>query len=211
MPRKALGTVATTFLTLVVAGCGVDGPSAPSRAAPTVVASRVVGRGIRVRPLASVLDTVSVLRRISPLRSDIVDTAVIGPAGGDIRIGAAGVSVHFPRGAVAVPTSIVMTAHAGWDVAYDFEPHGIQFAQPVTITQNLRGTLAVWAPSLLPSLEGAYFDNSTGNVFLDPTHLVATVKEHLGGSCDRRSMVLTFQIHHFSGYLVSSGRSGGAR
>ncbi len=208
MQRKALGMLATT-LTFFAVGCGVDGPSAPTRAAPTALDTRVVAGARRGRPAASVLDTVSVLRRIVPLRSDIVQTAVIGPSGGDLRLGTAGVVVHFPAGAVAVPTTITMTAHAGWQVAYDFEPHGIKFAQPVTITQDLRKTLAVWSPALLNSLEGDYFDDSTGSVFLDPWKLVATVKEHLDGSCDRRAMLLTFQIHHFSGYLVSSGRSGG--
>ena len=216
MPRNALGIVATAGLTLVAAACGVDGPSAPGRAAPgraapAAAAIRIVSGAVRGRPIASALDTVSVLRRVVPLRSDVADTVVIGPSGGDIRLSAAGVTVHFPAGAVAVPTTIVMTAHAGWQVAYDFQPHGIQFAQPVTIRQDLRRTIAQWAPALLSRLEGDYYDDTTGSPFLDRWQLVATVKEKLGGSCDRRAMLLIFQIHHFSGYLVSSGRSGGLR
>lgn len=211
MQRNALRLIATTVLTCFAAGCGADGPSAPGRAAPAVDASRLVDGVAPGRPVQSVLDTVSVLRRIVPVRSDLVQTVVIGPAGGEIRVAGAGLSVHFPAGAVAAPTSITVTAHAGWQVAYDFQPHGLQFAQPVTITQNLRGTLAQWAPSLLPRLEGDYYDDSTGSPFLDPWNLVAAVKEHLPSTVDRRALMLRFDIHHFSGYLVSSGRTGGAR
>lgn len=211
MRRNTLGMVATTLLTFLAAGCGVDGPSAPARAASTAADSRATGGLTRGRPSASALDTVSVLRRIVPLRANIVNSAVIGPRGGDIRVGAAGATIHFPAGAVAVPTTITMTARAGWEVAYDFEPHGIRFAQPVTITQDLRKTVAFWTPRLLTSLEGDYFDDSSDGAFLDPWQLVATVKEHLGGSCDRKNMLLEFDIHHFSGYLVSSGRKGTGR
>ena len=209
MQRKALGMVTTTILALLTAACGADGPSAPARAAPAVVANRSWAGMARERPVAALRDTVTVLRRIVPLRRELATTAVIGPSGGDIRIGAAGVLVHFPAGAVAVPTTITMTAPAGWQVAYEFEPHGIQFAEPVTITQDLRKTIAVWAPSLLRTLEGDYYDDTTGDPYLDPRHLVANVKEHMGGSVNRRAMLLSFDIHHFSGYLVSSGRSGG--
>lgn len=208
MPRNVLGLTATAVLTFLAVGCGADGPSAPGRAAPSAEASRFVEGSARGRPVQSVLDTVSVLRRIVPVRSDLVQTVVIGPRGGEIRIAGAGLAVRFPAGAVAEPTSITVTAHKGWQVAYDFEPHGIQFAQPVTITQNLRGTLAQWAPSLLPRLEGDYYDDSTGSPFLDPWNLVATVKEHLPSTYDRRALTLRFDIHHFSGYLVSSGRTG---
>lgn len=211
MQRNALGLAATAVLTLFAVGCGADGPSAPGRAAPNVEASRLVDGVARGRPVQSVLDTVSVLRRIVPIRTDLVQTAIIGPAGGDMRISEAGVTVHFPAGAVAVPTTITMTAHAGWQVAYDFQPHGLQFAQPVTITQNLRNTVARWFPPLLARLEGDYYDDTTGSPFLDRWALVAAVNEHLPSTCDRRSLTLRFAIHHFSGYLVSSGRSGTMR
>lgn len=215
MKRRAIG-VLTTVLALGTLACNVDAPSAPARsdggpalsAATMRVARPLSGIGGAATAATTALDTVFVLRRTAALRADVSKSAEIGPAGGEIRIGEAGARIIFPPGALDVATTITMTARAGWDVAYEFAPHGIRFAQPVRIEQDLHGTLAARFPALLQGLQGSYYDKPLDESFIDPWHLYATIRENLPGKSDRRTMELTFQIHHFSGYLVSSGRSG---
>jgi hypothetical protein len=216
MQRKLPGLIATSVLVLGALACGVDGPSAPSAPArvadgPALLSARAMGHTRREHPgqtLTELLDTVTVLRRTMPLRSTISRSVEIGPDGGEIRIREAGVRIVFPAGAVGEPTTITMTATGGWNVAYEFEPHGLQFAAPVTIEQDLRGTLAARFRSMAGELQGAYYDTTLGDGYVDPWHLFATVRENLSGKSDHRRTTFSFEIHHFSGYLVSSGRKG---
>src|SRR5689334_14824217 len=87
-------------------------------------------------------DTGLVLKRLTPLTSDISASAVIGPKGGSIKLDGAGAKIDIPAGALSEATTITMTALAGANVAYEFQPHGITFAQPVKVQQDLRVTWA---------------------------------------------------------------------
>lgn len=172
--------------------CTGDGPVEPA----------VQARAPRSGLLSGLLQ-LDVLQRLLPLGQSYSASATIGSAGGSIRIPAAGVTVTFPAGAVAAPVNVRVTAPAGSNVAYTFEPHGLTFQKPVTVSQELGLTQAVQNLLLAPSLEGAYFadDAQLG----DGT---AVVQEEIPATFDLLRLRTTFPIRHFSGYAVASKKGG---
>ena len=156
------------------------------------------------------VQTVIVLKRSVYLPQDISQTAVIGPAGGTISIAAAGVTVVFPPGALRSRTSITMTAKAGSDVAYEFAPHGITFAEPVLVQQDLKCTQVRTARDAKKVLAG-YYPENLGGIFLDSRQSIARVLELRSVDLDYplNPRAARFYIYHFSGYLMSSGIADG--
>lgn len=216
MTRKISGVLAATFVALAAYACGaaLEAPIPPQEEVPlgpydeqTLVDSIVAADSATAdTSLVAAADTVFVLKRLAPLALDISASAEIGPDGGTLRIADAGVVVDFPAGAVATPTTVTMTAKSGWDVAYEFEPHGITFAVPVVVTQQINGTLAQKHPKLVPTLQGTYFGTSLDSSFVDPYKLFARAVESRHATYDASTRALRFTVEHFSGYLVSSGR-----
>ena len=64
----------------------------------------------------------------------------IGPRGGRIEIAEAGVALTVPAGALTEPVEITVRAPAGAEMAFEFEPHGLQFLTPATIEVRVHGT-----------------------------------------------------------------------
>jgi hypothetical protein len=151
-------------------------------------------------------DTALVLKRLTPLDSNISISAVIGPKGGAIKINDAGGKIDIPAGALSQETTITMTALAGPNVAYEFQPHGLTFAAPVKIQQDLRYTWASVYPQLLGTAHGGYYDQSLDSSFVDPGKLLVKLKEHELGYIESNATQLKFYVNHFSGYLVTCGR-----
>lgn len=149
-------------------------------------------------------EVVGLLKRTERLSEGISASHVIGPGGGSIQIGRAGLRVDFARGAVTAPTRITVTALAGNNVAYRFEPHGIQFQAPVVIQQSLRHTVAWKNPALAAQLAGSYFER----LLVDRTHTYAKSLEHRAGRFRDGGRVFEFSIEHFSGYILSCGKAG---
>jgi hypothetical protein len=136
------------------------------------------------------------LTRKTPIAAQSA-TATIGLAGGVITLPGAGLTVVVPPGALSAPTAITVSAPAGSAVWYDFQPHGITFAVPLQLTQDLRNTN--YGALLSPPLKGAYMvdgsqDGSTALV----TELIST-------TLDLFKTKATFPVRHFSGYMVSWG------
>lgn len=144
-----------------------------------------------------------VLQRSAPLPHNYVASATVGRGGGVLRIPEAGFSITFPSNAVQQPTEITVTAVEGPGVAYLFEPHGLVFRKPPVITQELRGTAAFGDFSMLLRLEGAYFPEIGGLEGLS-----ALVRETRPALVDVIGWRMRFDVEHFSGYAVSSRRSG---
>jgi hypothetical protein len=180
----------------VMAACSGESttaPVAPAAKAPETP-SQLLGGLLDLNLVANV-------QRTTALPSDITVTQNIGSAGGTLSIPAAGVTVTVPAGALSSNTTITMTARSGSNLAYDFAPHGITFAKPLTITQKLNGTNA----SLLsaPLLRLGYYS--------DPSLLGGTlslVSELIGGTTNLLSWSFSAPIKHFSGYLIACGRGG---
>jgi hypothetical protein len=150
----------------------------------------------------STAGVVQILKRTRPLADNYTASSVIGPRGGQLLIGPAGVRVDFARGAVTTPTRITVTALKGSSVAYKFQPHGLVFKAPVTVRQSLRHTVAWKNPALAAELQGSYFER----LLVDPTESFARVRERRGARLHDVGRTLEFNIEHFSGYIVSTGR-----
>lgn len=183
-------------------GCGeAAAPLAPERPA-----NGLIGDVLGI--VTEVLTPVTVLQRTDPLAQDIAVSEEIGKDGGTIEIKDAGIKVIFPKNALAPPKSkktvvITVTALKGDDVAYTFEPHGIEFREPVRIEQEFKGTNAERNRALIAELEGAYFPSVN---YLDPLRGVADVLEFRPTSMDVTGKKIKFTVDHFSGYLIASGR-----
>lgn len=147
---------------------------------------------------------VDVLQRTTPLLHNFTASALIGRSGGTLRISEAGFSITIPANAVHLPTLVTVTAVPGTAVAYLFAPHGLAFARPAVITQELGGTEAAHDPSLLGELEGAYFAELSLLA-----GLTATVSETRPTVVDAHGGKMTWTVEHFSGYTASSGRRSG--
>ena len=148
---------------------------------------------------------VQVVQRNTPLPAPLSTSAVIGPLGGQLSIPAAGLKVVVPALALTSPTRITVTAVAGSQVAYEFEPHGIRFLVPLVVSQNLVGTNANTASLLSKGLVAGYFRSLSD---LDPLAGTGLVTELLGVAINLNTKTATFPVFHFSGYLVATGENG---
>jgi hypothetical protein len=177
-----------------------------SEGAPTPTFSRINATDSLLM-LTNILfsDTAIVLQRTTPLAADITASATIGPKGGEIAIADAGVKLVIPSGALTKSTLVSMTALKGTHVAYDFQPHGQIFLQPVKVMQDIRGTGATGIAALLNGMHGVYFEKLDLSSVSANQELADAKETQLGyfESKDRAS--IKFFIGHFSGYLVSCG------
>ncbi len=183
---------------LFTAACGVGDPVAPP--APTAVPSADAGLlsdlgGVVKGTVSKTLGTVNVLTRL-PLSILGPQSAhkTIGRDGGVIEMKAHGLRFVVPPGALDKDVKITITALRGGIVAYDFQPHGLQFKKPASFEQNLGLSL------VLPGqkLGGGYF-KSDSQVDIDAKK--AVIDEALKAT--KKNGWLTFPVRHFSGYLVS--------
>jgi hypothetical protein len=187
-----LFAVATLF---VVASC--DSATAPTSSPSSNSASRLLLGPTTVHPIT----------RNTPLKAPISASATIGLLGGTINLPGAGLRVVVPVLAVKAGTRITVTAVAGSQVAYEFEPHGIRFLTPLLVTQDLNNTSAAGSGGLLNTLlsgglVAGYFGSLTD---LNKSGGTALVSELLGVALNLSSKTATFPVFHFSGYLVAMG------
>lgn len=122
--------------------------------------------------------------------------------GTSVRHPSTGLTITVPAGAVAGPTHITVTALRGAPLAYRFEPHGLQFASPIQLTQELRDLKLADRRHTVPQIFGGYFtgdslatDDATGN---------ARVFEILPVQIDVGAQTAILFVRHFSGYTVAS-------
>ena len=201
----ALGIAAVGLAACVDTATSPAAKFSPSVRGPELIRIRATDSLMRVTDVVF-SDTALALRRLAPLDSDISVTAVIGPDGGAIKINEAGGKIDIPAGALTEATTITMTALAGPNVAYEFQPHGITFAQPVKVQQDLRFTEASVTPALLGLAHGGYYDRALDSTFVDSGKTLLQVKEHELGYIESNATQLKFYIGHFSGYVVLCGR-----
>jgi hypothetical protein len=194
MNPRASSRALAMIAALAVAACADRDLTSPSRAAsgPRAAASA-----------DGSADVVRLLRRTDRLPESLSATGVIRPEGGHLQIGRAGLRVDFAAGAVSRPTRITVTAVGGRVVAYRFAPHGLVFSAPVTIRQSLRGTEAWKDPELAAQLQGSYFDR----LRVDASESFAGTLERRPGRLRDAGRLLEFTIEHFSGYMVSTGKT----
>lgn len=193
---RKLAVFALAVLAIGIAGCSDSRSALPT--APTV-SSAAPSQAL----LPRFISTSPVLRRTSPLGGDITVTARIGSEGGVLAIPSAGLRVVVPAGAVSVPTDFVATAVHGRAVAYEFQPHGVRFAKPLQVSQELRGT--EWFGVPLLAFRAGYFADRAQ---LDAENATVRLDEILPLSLDLLRLQARFNVGHFSGYVISTGRGG---
>jgi hypothetical protein len=160
-------------------------------------------------PLGMVSDTAGatvrpVSREITLTKNDSWSFDV-GPAGTVVRHPSTGLTITVPAGAVAAPTHITVTALRGAAIAYRFEPHGLQFAVPLQLSQSLRGMKLPRSSSGTTPLFAGYF--ATDSLPTDPVTGEARVIEILPVLIDVGAHSAVLSVRHFSGYTVASASS----
>jgi hypothetical protein len=186
-----------------VAGCSTESVTAPAAVhnVPATQSSGLLGGLLSVvgQTLGSV---VGVVTRVLPVRSGVTTSAVIDGRGGTLSLPSAGLTIVVPAGAVSSPTRISVTAVPGDLVAYTFEPHGIKFAKPLKATQSL-GLLNLRSLLSSGSVSAGYFAQESD---LNTESNTATISESLKVNVSLLGGTVTWDIWHFSGYLLSTGR-----
>ncbi len=199
---KRIQRAALILATAALIGCDGDfvvGPSADATLLPVQTAEGRRNRRTTSNVTSGTNETATtdeapaeeivLLNRVRRLREDISKTAVIGPAGGRIRIKRAGLSVTIPEGALSEDVAITLTAPAGRKVLMEFQPHGLQFNTDVKIK------VAVADVEEAADAFAIYYE---GNA-----QIGATVLEFLRIGKDGEALV--FGTDHFSGYALASG------
>jgi hypothetical protein len=212
---RAFVLVPTLFVAL---SCSDYSPTAPPVAAPTqaqdgllsgllglvtgllgtvlkVVVGVVDPNGIEVRAVKWTPAHVNEVRSVS---------GTIGYDGGTLAIPGSDFTITFPKGALFRSTAITIVSDGSGYVSYDMRPHGLTFAKPVLVTQNLRNTALYGTPQIWNSF-GAYFPQ-------DPTILsgllkavettTTTIFAVPGGNAPA---IHVWQLRHFSRYMLASG------
>ena len=130
-------------------------------------------------------------------------SAIIGPGGGALTIPGSDFGIVFPAGALALSTPITIISDGSGYVSYDMLPHGLTFAKPVVVTQRLNNT-EVYGTSRAWNSFGAYFPQD----LLDLSGLLKALEIQtttIFSGPSGRPEVETWQLRHFSRYMLSSG------
>lgn len=181
-------------------GCSAEHSTEPiTAAAPPAPEASLLGG------LTSSL--VSVVDWLVPLQSNVSWSFTAGPAGVRSSNAATGLTIIVPPGALAKNVTITVTAVKGNVVNYQFQPAGLQFAYPVTLTQNMSLTTTLLNTLTGTTLKGAYYSSST--LQYNSTTNSATVNEFEPTVTNLLGGAVSWQIKHFSGYVVASCTSGG--
>ena len=179
----------------VVLACSSDRSTGPQQPAVSMKKMKLPKKLGQLIP-----DTVEVAVRLSPLANDVTVSKVIGTAGGTISIPEAGVKLIVPAGAVSSNVNFTMTALRGPLIAYEFGPHGTVFNVPVQVEQATSGLFVLGDDPLT----AGYF---TDRADLENEDTVGDLAEENPVTKDTGRSVLRFNVNHFSGYLVASGRT----
>lgn len=194
--RLNISHLAIITAAAIVAACGGEQAllvSPPVPGAPPLGVVEAPG-GALVHPI----------RRQRPLAREVSWSFDVGAQGTTVRHPSTGLTITVPAGAVAGPTHITVFALRGAPLAYRFEPHGLQFAVPIQLTQSLHGLLLGGASRPIPRLVAGYFaddslaTDAAGN---------APVIEILPVQIDVRAHKAILSVRHFSGYTVASAQS----
>ena len=145
------------------------------------------------------------IRRQQPMASEVSWSFDVDAQGTTVRHPSTGLTITVPAGAVAGPTHITVFALRGAPLAYRFEPHGLQFAAPIQLTQSLHGLLLGGASQPIPRLFAGYFADDSLPV--DAATGDAHVIEILPVQIDVRAHNAILSVRHFSGYTVASAES----
>lgn len=165
-------------LLLALAGCSdrSQHPMLAAPQAPPAAPDALLG----ILDLSGVLQFIGLPDLLGPRTAS---KRIIAADGGFVELN--GFRVDIPAGALSADTTVTITLPSdlvlGRRLVADFEPHGLQFGTPVTLTFPLTGVLWSGAP-----LEVARWENGAWT--------------SLGGGVNPLGTKLTGQTTHFSKY-----------
>jgi len=176
----------------VAAACSSESATAPAPAELDVAARANTLPPGQARKAAG-------LERLTALsRPMTVSKRFTAKDGGTLALSDLNVKLTIPKGALPRDTmTITMTVIPGKIVAYDFEPHGTTFRKALTLSVDVKATKHALKKS---PLFGGYFKS---NAQVDAAKGVVTITEVL--SARLRGNILTLNLWHFSGWMVSTG------
>lgn len=140
------------------------------------------------------------LKRDVPLAAPIVTSFTVDGNGGRFKL-PAGLTIDVAAATFRAPITLKVTALAGDMVAYEFEPHGLVFKKPLSMKQDMRGTN--WASHDVSQFEIGYFSDTTAVSMKENR---ALIREFLRANIETQGQRIIWDVHHFSGYMVSTGR-----
>src|SRR6476661_1016289 len=186
-----------SMVALAAAAFGVSACSVERVAGPSMEPAKSDLISSTTTLLTGTLQRVTALRWSQPA-TEASASKTIGAAGGTLTA-PGGLTLVVPKGAVSSNTTFTVTRLAGNVVAYDFEPHGTSFAQPLQLTQSTAGTnFNTYALRTL--VRGGYYkDKSLINQVLG----LVFVSEFRPASVSSDRSAVKFTVDHFSGYMVS--------
>jgi hypothetical protein len=142
--------------------------------------------------------------RGSALPTDIARSVTVDRRGGKLEIREAGLKLTIPPNALPsglTSLTIKVTAMAGDQYAYEFEPSGTTFTQPLKFEQDI-GDLNL-SPLAQGSPTVSYF-KSRDDISNNGNNVVTF--EDLLTSFDLSGHKVKADVWHFSGYIVCWGR-----
>lgn len=142
--------------------------------------------------------------RPHPLAQDITKSVTVGTNGGTLEIKEAGLKLTIPSHALPLGTTsmtISVTAYAGSQFAYEFEPSGTVFMRPLEFEQDVAGVNITG--SLVEQILGPKVQYFRSRADLDPIHGLATTLEDLLTITDVSTKKVKANVWHFSGYMVA--------
>lgn len=210
---RSFTLVLATFVALSCSDYSPTGPMAPAQAQAGLldgllgVVTSLLGTVLRIIPFTTDPDGIPVSAvKWAPTHVNQVRTvtATIGYNGGTLAIPGSDFTIFFPKGALSSSTAISITSDASGYVSYDMKPHGITFSKPVIVTQRLQNT-AVYGTNLSLNSFCAYFPQDLLNLSGILSALEIETTTIFSGSNQGQAEVETWQLNHFSRYMLASG------
>jgi len=152
----------------------------------------------------------TVMRRTEKLEKDMSVTAQFSYyETGWLSIEDAGIHIYIPEGAIMTKerTAITLTALAGDAVAFEFAPHGITFAKPLTVRVDADDTEAEYLKSqgrssgVMNDVIGVYYEWNASGLAVPVEKFRVYWNEKTDGPGGDGS--LEFYTNHFSGYAIA--------
>lgn len=215
-------TFSLVLATAVALSCSDYSPTAPTApiAAPTQAADGLIGDllGLVTNLLGSLIRVITFqsdpngipVTAIKWAPSHVIQTrsvsGSIGYSGGTLAIGGSDFTITFPKGALNQSTWITITSDGNGYVSYDMKPHGLKFAKPVIVTQRLNNTTVYKTPAAL-NAACAYFSTDPLNLsgILKALEIETTTIYSAPNSGSLVPEIETWQLNHFSRYMLASG------
>ncbi|MEO7358808.1 MAG: hypothetical protein ABI120_00670 [Gemmatimonadaceae bacterium] len=197
---RSAGLIATTAMVAFASACSNDSLTAPDMQAKNGVVGNLLGD---VGGVVDALIPVQALERDRAIGEIKRSFTVTRSNGGKLEIDQAGLRIDVPAEAISASSLVItVTVLPGKSVAYDFQPHGTKFLKPLAFRQDLEGTS--WDKAdFKGTINGGYFKNAGQ---LDLLRGLALLDELF--PVEIKTHEARYNINHFSGYMVSSGRSG---